>query len=148
MVSIHQWTSFKSYGLVRDTYYYKYLTFDANGGVGTMSEQEIENSGKLNKARFARTGYTFQGWATEANGAVVYADGAEITATEADKGPVTLYAVWKADPTNVVAMINTIGEVVCTAECKARIDAAREVYDALSAEDKALVTNYSVLQAA
>ena len=148
VVSIHQWTSFKSYDLVRDTYYYKYLTFDANGGVGTMSGQEIENSGKLNTARFARTGYTFQGWAKTPNGAVVYADGAEITATEADKGPVTLYAVWKANPANVVAMINTIGEVVCTAECKARIDAARAVYDALSAEDKALVTNYSVLEAA
>ena len=148
MVSIHQWTSFKSYGLVRDTYYYKYVTFDANGGVGTMSGQEIENNGKLNTARFARTGYTFQGWAKTPNGAVVYADGAEITATEADKGPVTLYAVWKANPANVVAMINTIGEVVCTDECKARIDAARAVYDALSAEDKALVTNYSVLQAA
>ena len=148
VVSIHQWTSFKSYDLVREAYYYKYLTFNANGGVGTMSGQEIENNGKLNKARFARTGYTFQGWAKTPNGAVVYADGAEITATEADKGPVTLYAVWKANPANVVAMINTIGEVVCTAECKARIDAARAVYDALSAEDKALVTNYSVLQAA
>lgn len=148
VVSIHQWTSFKSYDLVREAYYYKYLTFNANGGVGTMSGQEIENSGKLNTARFTRTGYTFQGWAKTPNGAVEYADGAEITATEADKGPVTLYAVWKADPANVVAMINTIGEVVCTAECKARIDAARAVYDALSAEDKALVTNYSVLEAA
>ena len=148
VVSIHQWTSFKSYDLVREAYYYKYLTFNANGGVGTMSGQEIENSGKLNTARFARTGYTFQGWAKTPNGAVEYADGAEITATEADKGPVTLYAVWKANPANVVAMINTIGEVVCTAECKARIDAARAVYDALSAEDKALVTNYSVLEAA
>ena len=148
VVSIHQWTSFKSYDLVREAYYYKYVTFNANGGVGTMSGQEIENNGKLNTARFARTGYTFQGWAKTPNGAVVYADGAEITATEADKGPVTLYAVWKANPANVVAMINTIGEVVCTDGCKARIDAAREVYDALSAEDKALVTNYSVLQAA
>ena len=146
--SDHCWTSFKSYGLVRDTYYYKYVTFDANGGEGTMSVQEIENSGKLNTARFHRTGYTFQGWSTTPNGAVEYADGAEITATEADKGPVTLYAVWKADPTNVVAMIDAIGEVVCTDGCKARIDAARAVYDALSAEDKALVTNYSVLQAA
>ena len=144
----HIWTSFKSYGLVRDTYYYKYLTFNANGGVGTMSGQEIENSGKLNTARFARTGYTFQGWAKTPNGAVEYADGAEITATETDKGPVTLYAVWKADPTNVNAMIDAIGEVVCTDGCKARIDAAREVYDKLSAEDKALVTNYSVLEAA
>ena len=144
----HCWTSFKSYGLVRDTYYYKHLTFNANGGEGTMSVQEIENSGKLNTARFHRTGYTFQGWATEANGAVVYADGAEITATETDKGPVTLYAVWKANPTNVVAMIGAIGDVVCTDGCKARIDAARAVYDKLSAEDKALVTNYSVLEAA
>ena len=146
--SDHCWTSFKSYGLVRDTYYYKYLTFNANGGVGTMSRQEIENSGKLNTARFHRSGYTFQGWATTPNGAVEYADGAEITATEADKGPVTLYAVWKADPANVVAMIDAIGEVVCTDGCKARIDAARAVYDALSAEDKALVTNYSALQTA
>ena len=148
VVSIHQWTSFKSYDLVREAYYYKYLTFNANGGVGTMSGQEIENSGKLNTARFHRTGYTFQGWAKTPNGAVVYADGAEITATEADKGPVTLYAVWKANPANVVAMIDAIGEVVCTDGCKARIDAARAVYDALSAEDKALVTNYSVLEAA
>lgn len=146
--SIHQWTSFKSYDLVRDTYYYKLLTFKANGGVGTMSGQEIENSGKLNTARFTRTGYTFQGWAKNPNGAVEYADGAEITATEADKGPVTLYAVWKANPTHVVAMIDAIGEVVYTDGCKARIDAAREVYDKLSAEDKALVTNYSVLEAA
>ena len=146
--SDHCWTSFKSYGLVRDTYYYKFLTFNANGGVGTMSRQEIENSGKLNTARFHRSGYTFQGWATTPNGAVEYADGAEITATEADKGPVTLYAVWKADPANVVAMIDAIGEVVCTDGCKARIDAARAVYDALSAEDKALVTNYSALQTA
>ena len=144
----HCWTSFKSYGLVRDTYYYKFLTFNANGGEGTMSRQEIENSGKLNTARFHRSGYTFQGWATTPNGAVEYADGAEITATETDKGPVTLYAVWKANPANVVALINTIGEVVYTDGCKARIDAARAVYDALSAEDKALVTNYSVLQAA
>lgn len=146
--SIHQWTSFKSYALVREAYYYKLLTFDANGGVGTMSGQEIENSGKLNTARFYRRGYIFQGWATTSNGAVEYADGAEITATEADKGPVTLYAVWKADPANVVAMINTIGEVVYTAECKARIDAARAVYNKLSAEDKAQVNNYSVLEAA
>ena len=146
--SDHCWTSFKSYGLVRDTYYYKFLTFDANGGEGTMSVQEIENNGKLNTARFHRTGYTFQGWAKTPNGAVEYADGAEITATEADKGPVTLYAVWKADHANVVAMIEAIGEVVCTDGCKARIDAARAVYDKLSAEDKAQVTNYSVLEAA
>ena len=41
--------------------------------------------------------------------------------------------------------IAAIGTVEYTAECKAKIDAARTAYDALSDEAKALVTNYSTL---
>ncbi|MBQ7243211.1 MAG: uL15 family ribosomal protein [Bacilli bacterium] len=41
--------------------------------------------------------------------------------------------------------INAIGEVVYTPECKAKIDAARAAYDALSADQKALVLNYEIL---
>ncbi len=74
--------------------YRKIVSFDANGGAGTMNNQVIDNSGTLTPNTFTREGYTFAGWATAPNGAVGYTDGQEVTATSEDKGPVTLYAVW------------------------------------------------------
>ena len=130
------------------TFYYKHLTFDANGGIGMMATQEIENSGNLTANAFTRAGYAFAGWATTPNGAVVYTDGQAITATAEDKGPVTLYAVWKPTVATVMAAIDAIGEVVYTAECKAHIDGVRALYNMLSAEDKSAVTNYNTLIAA
>ena len=49
---------------------------------------------------------------------------------------------------DVIALIELIGEVDKSDECKGRIDAAREAYDALTDDQKALVTNYDVLLAA
>ncbi len=48
----------------------------------------------------------------------------------------------------VINLINAIGTVELTAECKANIDAAREAYNALSEGDQALVTNIATLTAA
>ena len=48
----------------------------------------------------------------------------------------------------VIAKIDAIGTVEYTSESKARIDAAREAYDALTDAQKGLVTNYGVLTAA
>ena len=48
----------------------------------------------------------------------------------------------------VMNLINAIGTVELTAECKAKIDAAREAYDALSDGDKDLVTNIATLTTA
>ena len=48
----------------------------------------------------------------------------------------------------VTDLINAIGTVTYTSESKARIDAAREAYDALTAAQKALVTNLTTLTAA
>ena len=45
----------------------------------------------------------------------------------------------------VDALISAIGKVEYTTICKTKIDAAREAYDALTADQKALVTNYSTL---
>ena len=45
----------------------------------------------------------------------------------------------------VVAMINAIGKVEYTDACKGKIDAANKAYDALTADQKALVTNLDVL---
>lgn len=74
--------------------YRKIVTFDANGGTGTMANQIIDNSGKLSPNTFVKDGYIFQGWSTEKNGPMVYNDQAIITATANDKGPKTFYAVW------------------------------------------------------
>ncbi|MBR3423559.1 MAG: hypothetical protein IKG80_03615, partial [Clostridia bacterium] len=46
------------------------------------------------------------------------------------------------------ALIDTIGMVEYTPECKAKIDAARSAYNDLSDAQKALVENYGVLEAA
>jgi len=91
---VHTWGGFKDVESSWTTYYYKHITYDANGGDGSMAVQEIENSGTLNANAFTRTGYTFTGWSTSPDGAVAYPDEASITATESDKGLVTLYAQW------------------------------------------------------
>ena len=48
----------------------------------------------------------------------------------------------------VIGKINAIGEVAYTTECKNLIDAARNAYSELTADQKALVTNYEVLTTA
>ena len=63
----------------------------------------------------------------------------------------TTYATLKADneaAVAVVAKINAIGMVEYTAENKAKIDEANAAYEALTPEQKELVTNYSVLTTA
>jgi len=56
---------------------------------------------------FTRTGYTFQGWATSANGAKVYNDKQSVSnLTETSGAVVNLYAVWKAgEDTTTESMI-------------------------------------------
>ena len=73
---------------------------------------------------------------------------------------VTEYYRWKSKSVRLVTeapippyeaaikLINAIGTVELTAECKAKIDAARAAFIALSDGDKAQVTNYSTLQQA
>ena len=52
----------------------------------------------LTTSDFTKPHYVFKGWASEAGGAVVYADGARITDDLlAESGTVTLYAVWEAE---------------------------------------------------
>ncbi|MBQ1380534.1 MAG: hypothetical protein IIY79_00805, partial [Ruminococcus sp.] len=48
----------------------------------------------------------------------------------------------------VIALIDAIGDVALTDECKDKIDAVRNAYDALTDAQKALVGNYETLQLA
>ena len=70
------------------------VTFDANGGEGSMADQSANAPTALTENEFTRTGYTFSGWNTVADGSgtdyadeAVYNFGADIT----------LYAQWVAN---------------------------------------------------
>ena len=71
------------------------LSFDANGGSGTMAAQTFEAgvSQAIAANAFTRSGYTFTGWNTNADGSgTSYTDGQEITLTQ----DITLYAQWES----------------------------------------------------
>ena len=94
-VTMHHWGGFKNQDMTWDEYYYKHITFDANGGEGTMAPVTIENSGALPTNAFTYSRKIFDGWT---DGEKIYADGATITADALDKGPLALQAIWKDIP--------------------------------------------------
>lgn len=84
------------------------VTFDANGGRGTMETQRIVfgREEALRKAEYYKTGYDFGGWNTSADGkGSAYADEAAVTLD----GDVTLYAIWTAK--NYTVTFNANGGV-------------------------------------
>jgi uncharacterized repeat protein (TIGR02543 family) len=74
--------------------YFK-VTFNGNGSTNGSMKDETDNApAKLSANAFARTGYTFAGWSTVANGSGArYAGGAKYPFGSA----FTLYAQWTAD---------------------------------------------------
>jgi uncharacterized repeat protein (TIGR02543 family) len=66
------------------------VTFDANGGSGSMASQSASALTALTRNEFTRTDYVFNGWAATPTGSVVLSDAAEY---KFDKN-VTLYARW------------------------------------------------------
>ncbi|OIQ75002.1 internalin-A precursor [mine drainage metagenome] len=75
------------------------VTFDANGGTGTMAPQVASTPTALTLNTYTRAGYTFTGWNMAANGSsTAYADGALYAFT----ANLTLYAQWLIIPTYTV----------------------------------------------
>lgn len=67
------------------------VTFNSNGGTGSMSNQTANTATALTSNSFTRPGYTFAGWNTAANGSgTAYADGASYSFSSST----TLYAQW------------------------------------------------------
>ena len=71
------------------------VSYNANNGAGAPDPQTkwYDETLTLSSTKPTRTGYSFQGWATSAGGAVAYQPGASYTSNDA----LTLYAVWKAN---------------------------------------------------
>ena len=101
-----------AYGSSNNSIYYAYfkanqytVKFDANGGTtGSMSNQSHTYgvSKALTANAFTRTGYTFEGWNTKADGTgTSYTDEQSVSNLSSTNGAtVTLYAQWTAIPAN------------------------------------------------
>ena len=76
-----------------------YVHFDANGGTGTMNDQEFTISDPavpLTQNAFTKTGYVFKGWNTAADGSGTHYDDMEAVRdlSIVNNDVVTLYADW------------------------------------------------------
>ena len=84
-------------GKILDKVQLYYVTYDANGGTGRVTDENGYMAGQSFTPKsgdsLTREGYTFVGWSTDKN--AVEADSS--FAIPAEGGDVTLYAVWKAD---------------------------------------------------
>ena len=71
-----------------------YISFNSNGGSGSMSPIKNIKSGEtktLTKNTFTKEGYTFAGWSTSSGSSTVkYTDGAQVKVNDS----IQLYAVW------------------------------------------------------
>lgn len=79
------------------------VKFDANGGDGEMAAQEFiyGEEANLNENKFTKSGYTFTGWNTKADGTGdSYTDKQSIKdLTDEDEAVITFYAQWKEEAT-------------------------------------------------
>ena len=96
------------------------VTFNNNGGSGTMTAQSASSATNLTANTFTNAGYTFGGWSTTANGSLAYANSASYPFSSST----TLYAIWTANapaaptlpaaPTITVPAGTTIGTAPTT----------------------------------
>ena len=83
------------------------VSFNANGGIGNMADQTASSATNLTSNTFTKTGFTFAGWNTNADGSgVSYGNGASYPFTSST----TLYAQWTAAaPTGYTVTFNANG---------------------------------------
>ena len=77
------------------------ITFDANGGEGSMESMSIEEnvSNNLTPCSFTREFYEFLGWSTDPDASIPdYQDKASITLNS----NITLYAIWKRKTATII----------------------------------------------
>ena len=142
---------------------YAKVTFNSNGGTGNMAEQSftVGVSQKLSVNTFTRSGYTFVGWNSSADGrGRSYSN--EESLTFSDETPLTLYAQWQKtevasyflvpnlDTLNLYKDSNTIvkedllGESVTLEECFDQVaDEDGNLYFSYKNEDEVIIAKYA-----
>ena len=103
------------------------ISFNANGGTGTMNMQKIDagQSANLTANTFTRTDYVFTGWNTEPDGSgTSYSDQANYTAPASeDNKIVVLYAQWKG------ATMQTYTAAQCQADASSQAVTVKDARD-------------------
>ncbi|MBR4892040.1 MAG: InlB B-repeat-containing protein, partial [Alphaproteobacteria bacterium] len=104
------------------------VTFNANGGSGTMANQTFtyDSSAALTKNAFTKTNYEFLGWSTNKDATTATYSNQQSVKNLAASGSVTLYAIWKYTVYSATFAMNSGGGsgttptgVTCTSEsCK------------------------------
>ena len=129
------------------------LTFNINEG---YSIQSIVATATSNNYANALAGKSLTGATKSVSGSTVTitpaTDAKSIVLTQTAQSRITQFVInYDATATqevtvdDVITLINEIGNVEYTDECKAKIDAARASYEKLDESTKALVTNYQTL---
>ena len=102
------------------------VIFDANGGNGTMGNQQIatDSSAKLNECAFMKDGYTFIGWGTTSTQKIyddkaVYAMGTN--------SYYRLYAIWQANVNTL--RFDTNGGIGIMSDMRIKTDETRTLTD-------------------
>lgn len=102
------------------------ISFDGNGADGGEMDDISAHTDEvimLPENTYAKTGYTFIGWATEQNGEVAYEDGAQCTVgTEV---AYTLYAVWAAN--EYLVTLDAVGGEIAEDTVAVRYDSAYQL---------------------
>ena len=110
------------------------VRFNANGGSGSMATQILtyDAAVSLISNTFTKVGYSIAGWAAEADGDVIYNDGAEVLNLACERNAIVdLYAIWAPNEyevtfdaldgeellSTIVAFDSTYGELP-TASCE------------------------------
>jgi chitosanase len=86
------------------------ITFEANGGSGTMAPQTVARGATaiLNANAFSKVGLFFDGWSTDSSGMGLYADRARYKMGGADR---SLHAAWTASLSkNVILALTCVAE--------------------------------------
>ncbi len=89
------------------------IVYNANGGTGTMADQDVEVSSgvQLRDLNYTRNGYVFTGWNTKLNGTgTSYSNKAVITPTLSENEKLNLYAQWDYEP----GLFDSNGELIKT----------------------------------
>lgn len=97
------------------------VSFDANGGTGTMPEYEFSYNyeDKLPTNRFRRTGYAFKEWNTKPDGTgTSYKNRQTILNLAEPEEKITLYAIWQINSINTLDGYELLNDYILNIEQK------------------------------
>ena len=141
-ITADELTELKSYLTNPDNNYYSLFNMNCSSGAVYMWNTALSDKPDINiKA-------SLTGLATDPESLYIKLGLLRLKVNAEGEGGTNFYPTTLAysdDIKDVIALINSIGEIEDTPECAAKLEAARKAYDALSDGDKKRIYNYAEL---